>query len=117
MTTIIGKLNFILFIIAAVLIACENHNVKGSGKVTELDVKQIQTTFIEEKATGFLYVKSALDIDSDSEMQLIEIERVAKAENIDFYVFDQNKNQTYLTNLGVNQYSKPLPFIKMVIKK
>lgn len=85
----------VLFVL--VVSACESDGVNGGiGKATELDLKEVKA-FVEDKKTGFLYVKSAFDSDSDKEsdrMQLSEIERVAKAEKIDFYVFDAKELPT-----------------------
>ncbi|MEP9409019.1 hypothetical protein ABKP09_22170 [Peribacillus frigoritolerans] len=85
----------LLFVL--VVSACESDGVNGAiGKATELDLKEVKA-FMEDKKTGFLYVKSAFDSDSDKEsdrMQLSEIERVAEAEKIDFYVFDAKELPT-----------------------
>lgn len=85
----------LLFVL--VISACESDGVNGGlGKATELDLKEVKA-FMDDKKTGFLYVKSAFDSDSDKEsdrMQLSEIELVAEAEKIDFYVFDAKELPT-----------------------
>ena len=87
----------LVLLLVLVISACESDGVKGGiGKATELDLKEVKA-FMDDKKTGFLYVKSAFDSDSDKEsdrMQLKEIERVAKAEKIDFYVFDAKELPT-----------------------
>ncbi|MGW8426454.1 hypothetical protein ACWGJQ_13280 [Peribacillus simplex] len=77
----------LLFVL--VVSACESDGVNGEiGKANELAFKEVKT-FMDDKKTGFLYVKSAFDSDKESDrMKLSEIEHVAEAEKIDFYVFD-----------------------------
>ncbi|QOS92063.1 hypothetical protein [Peribacillus sp. JNUCC41] len=87
----------LVLLLVLVISACESDGVKGRiGKATELDLKEVKA-FMDDKKTGFLYVKSAFDSDSDKEsdqLQLSEIERVAEAEKIDFYVFDAKELPT-----------------------
>ncbi|MFC9598111.1 hypothetical protein ACFTQL_09380 [Peribacillus butanolivorans] len=87
----------LVLLLVLVVSACGSNGVYGGiGKATELDLKEVKA-FMDDKKTGFLYVKSAFDSDSDKEsdrMQLSEIERVAEAEKIDFYVFDAKELPT-----------------------
>ncbi|WP_249598703.1 hypothetical protein [Peribacillus frigoritolerans] len=86
-----------VFLFVLVVSACESDGVNGGiGKATELDLNEVKA-FMDDKKTGFLYVKSAFDSDSDKEsdrMKISEIERVAEAEKIDFYVFDAKELPT-----------------------
>ncbi|CEG24543.1 hypothetical protein [Peribacillus simplex] len=87
----------LVLLLVFVVSACESDGVNGGiGKATELDLKEVKA-FMDDKKTGFLYVKSAFDSESDKEsdrMKLSEIERVAEAEKIDFYVFDAKELPT-----------------------
>ncbi|MED4635753.1 hypothetical protein P9443_23080 [Peribacillus frigoritolerans] len=88
---------YLVFLLVLVVSACESNGVNGGiGKATELNLREVKA-FMDDEKTGFLYVKSAFDSDSDKEldrMQLSEIERVAEAEKIDFYVFDAKELPT-----------------------
>lgn len=95
----------LLFVL--VVSACGSNGVKGNGKATEIDLKEVKV-FMDDKKTGFLYVKSAFEDNQEEEMfQIEEIHKVAKAENIDFYIFnaeeDKEKN-------SVKQYSRTFAF-------
>ncbi len=95
----------LLFVL--VVSACGSNGVKGNGKATEIDLKKVKA-FMDDKNTGFLYVKSAFEDNQEEEMfQIEEIHKVAKAENIDFYIFnaeeDKEKN-------SVKQYSRTFAF-------
>lgn len=88
----------------------------GSGKATELDLKEVKA-FMDDKKPGFLYVKSALDVDKESDqMHLNKIEDVAKTEKIDFLVFDESElletefSEQNISKLTVKQYSKTFAF-------
>ncbi|MED3996118.1 hypothetical protein P4647_15885 [Peribacillus frigoritolerans] len=87
----------LVFLLVLVVSACESNGVNGGiGKATELNLREVKA-FMDDEKTGFLYVKSAFDSDSDKEldrMQLSEIERVAEAEKIEFYVFDAKELPT-----------------------
>ncbi|MFE0506905.1 hypothetical protein ACWF7H_09720 [Peribacillus butanolivorans] len=85
----------LVLLLILVVSACGSNDVNGGiGKATELDLKEVKA-FMDDKKTGFLYVKSAFDSDKESDrMQLSEIERVAEAEKIDFYVFDAKELPT-----------------------
>ncbi|MCK1994916.1 hypothetical protein GW626_01530 [Peribacillus muralis] len=84
-----------IFLFVLVVSACESDGVNGGiGKATELDLKEVKT-FIDDKKTGFLYVKSAFNSDKESDrMKLSKIKCVAEAEKIDFYVFDAKELPT-----------------------
>ncbi|MCP1156210.1 hypothetical protein NKS27_28100 [Peribacillus frigoritolerans] len=105
-------------LLVLVVSACGANGVNGNGKVTELDLEEVKA-FTNDKKTGFLYVESWLDSDKEEDqMNLKEIEDVAKAEKIDFYVFDANKlPESEFTENNVNkkilkQYSKTFGFYK-----
>jgi hypothetical protein len=85
----------LVFLLVLVVSACESNGVNGgSGKATELNLREVKA-FMDDEKTGFLYVKSAFDSDKELDrMQLSEIERVAEAEKIDFYVFDAKELPT-----------------------
>ncbi|MDP9742292.1 UNVERIFIED_ORG: hypothetical protein QFZ59_004122 [Bacillus sp. B2I3] len=104
-------LNVILIaLLALALFGCEYEAVKGSGKAIELNEKNLQK-FMDDKKMGFLYIKSAFDSHEKSErVQLREIERVAKSEKIDFYVFDAGSYGKDHTKIGIKQYSGTFAF-------
>ncbi|MCY8232006.1 hypothetical protein [Priestia endophytica] len=80
----------LVLLLMLIVSACGSDDVSGSGKATELNLEEVKA-FQDDKKTGFLYVKSAFDSDSDKEsdqMNLREIQSIAEAEKIDFYVFD-----------------------------
>lgn len=92
------------------MFGCENYSVKGSGKTIELDLKEVKA-FMDDKNTGFLYVKSAISSATESDRRNLEaIESVAKEQSVDFYVFDEKKHQKYIQDFGVDQYSEQLAF-------
>lgn len=110
------KFTFIILFLSVTLYGCENYSVKGSGKATELNMEEIKA-FMEEKKTGFLYVKSALEVDKESDqMHLKNIKNVAKAEKVDFNVFDESElhasefSEQDISKLTVKQYSGTFAF-------
>ncbi|MCP1491974.1 hypothetical protein J2Y73_002005 [Peribacillus frigoritolerans] len=119
---------YLVFLLVLVVSACESNGVNGGiGKATELNLREVKA-FMDDEKTGFLYVKSAFDSDSDKEldrMQLSEIERVAEAEKIDFYVFDAKElptselyeQDTSKRTLLLCNIQEPSPFIKRVKSK
>lgn len=106
----------LVFILVLIVSACGSDGVNGSGKAAELDFKEVKA-FMDDKKTGFLYVKSALDVDKESDqMHLKNIEDVAKTEKIDFYVFDESElpesefSEQDISKLTVKQYSGTFAF-------
>ncbi|MGG0845291.1 hypothetical protein [Peribacillus simplex] len=100
----------VLFLVLNVS-ACGIDRVIGNGEVTELDLKEVKS-FISDKKTGFLYVKSAYESRQEKEdFYIKEIERVAEAEKIDFYIFDAGTVDKDHTELGIEQYSRTLCFL------
>lgn len=107
-----------VFLTIAILIfmGCERNGLIESSEVRELDLKEVKA-FMDEKKTGFLYVKSALESDKESDhVHLKRIEDVAKAEKIDFYVFDESglpESEFFeqdISKLTVEQYSGTFAF-------
>ncbi|AXN41043.1 hypothetical protein [Peribacillus butanolivorans] len=99
----------VLFLVLIVS-TCGIDRVMETGEVTELDLKEVKS-FIADKKTGFLYVNSAYESREEEEAFYIkEIERVAEAEKIDFYIFDAGTVDKDHTELGVEQYSRTFVF-------
>ncbi|WP_203289389.1 hypothetical protein [Metabacillus sp. cB07] len=112
------KFTLLLLFLSITLYGCKSYSLEGSGKVTDLNIEEVKA-FMDDKKTGFLYVKSAFDSNSDKESDrnnLKEIERVAKDEKIDFYVFDGKElpeSDLYeqdRSKLIVEQYLKTFAF-------
>ncbi|ECP9029944.1 hypothetical protein [Peribacillus frigoritolerans] len=107
----------LVLLLVWVVSACGSDGVSGgSGKATELNLEEVKA-FMDDKKTGFLYVKSALDVDKESDqMHLKIIEDVAKTDKIDFYVFDESElpksefSEQDISKLTVEQYSGTFAF-------
>lgn len=100
----------LVFFLVLNVSACGIDRVIGNGEVTELDLKGVKS-FISDKKTGFLYVKSAYESRQEKEdFYIKEIERVAEAEKIDLYIFDAGTVVKDHTELGVEQYSRTFVF-------
>ncbi|EQB34765.1 hypothetical protein M948_20470 [Virgibacillus sp. CM-4] len=86
----------VCFILIVFLVACGNREINGKGEIIELSPDDIQA-FVEEQKTGFIYVKDALESGIEDEKLIMrEIERAAKKEDVNFYVFDQYKYEKYI---------------------
>ena len=81
------KFTFILLFLSITLYGCKSNSLEGSGKVTDLNIEEVNA-FMDGKKTGFLFLKSPLDSDEETNQNLQGIKQVAKAVKIDFYVFD-----------------------------
>ncbi|MDQ0856707.1 hypothetical protein [Bacillus sp. V2I10] len=102
---------FLLLTIATTLTTgCSESNIYKSNQLTLLNKEEV-LEFMEDKGTGFLYIKSAYESREEEEAFYIkEIERVTKAEKIDFYIFDAGSVDKDHTELGVDQYSRTFVF-------
>lgn len=92
----------VLFLVLNVS-ACGIDGVKGNGKTTELNLEEA-----EKFETGFLYVRSPFESRKEEEdFKIKEIERVAKAKNIDLNIYHA-KDDT--SKLGLKQNSLTFAF-------
>lgn len=83
--------------------ACGSDGVKGNGKTTELSLVEAK-----EFKTGFLYVRSPFESRKEEEdFKIKEIERVAKAKNIDLNIYYANEDTS---KLGLKQNSLTFAF-------
>ncbi|MFY0800513.1 hypothetical protein [Peribacillus frigoritolerans] len=83
--------------------ACGCDGVKGNGKTTELSLEEA-----EKYETGFLYVRSPFDSRKEEEDFITkEIERIAKAKNIDLNIYHAKEDTS---KLGLKQNSLTFAF-------
>ncbi|MFB5936628.1 hypothetical protein ACE8FZ_25675 [Peribacillus frigoritolerans] len=83
--------------------ACGSNGVKGNGKTTELSLEEA-----EKFETGFLYVRSPFESRKEEEdFNIKEIERVAKAKNIDINIYHAKEDTS---KLGLKQNSLTFAF-------
>ncbi|MDQ0856547.1 hypothetical protein [Bacillus sp. V2I10] len=91
----------LLFVL--VVSACGSDGVKGNGKTTELSLEEAKKF---EK--GFLYVRSPFESRKEEEdFNIKEIERVAKANNMDLYIYHAKEDTS---KLGLKQNSLTFAF-------
>ncbi|KON68900.1 hypothetical protein AKG34_08955 [Peribacillus butanolivorans] len=92
----------VLFLVLNVS-ACGSDGVKGNGKTTELSLEEA-----EKFETGFLYVRSPFESRKEEEdFKIKEIERVAKAKNIDLNIYHAKEDTS---KLGLKQNSLTFAF-------
>ncbi|KRF67269.1 hypothetical protein ASG99_16770 [Bacillus sp. Soil768D1] len=92
----------VLFLVLNVS-ACGSEGVKGNGKTTELSLEEA-----EKFETGFLYVRSPFESRKEEEdFKIKEIERVAKAKNIDLNIYHAKEDTS---KLGLKQNSLTFAF-------
>lgn len=92
----------VLFLILNVS-ACGSDRVKVIGKTTELSQEEA-----EKFETGFLYVRSPFESRKEEEdFNIKEIERVAKANNIDLNIYHAKEDTS---KLGLKQNSLTFAF-------
>lgn len=97
-------LNACLFLFLVLNIsACGSDGVKGNGKTTELSLEEA-----EKFETGFLYIRSPFESrKKEEDFKIKEIERVAKAKNIDLNIYHAKEDTT---KLGLKQNSLTFAF-------
>ncbi|MCM3675636.1 hypothetical protein M3699_17610 [Peribacillus simplex] len=97
-------LNACLFLFLVLNIsACGSDGVKGNGKTTELSLEEA-----EKFETGFLYIRSPFESRKEEEdFKIKEIERVAKAKNIDLNIYHATEDTS---KLGLKQNSLTFAF-------
>lgn len=83
--------------------ACGSDGIKGSGKTTELSLEEA-----EKFETGFLYIRSPFESrKKEEDFKIKEIERVAKAKNIDLNIYHAKEDTS---KLGLKQNSLTFAF-------
>ncbi|CAN7660948.1 hypothetical protein LJR015_002736 [Peribacillus frigoritolerans] len=93
----------LVFFLVLNVSACGNDGVEGNGKTTELSLKEA-----EKFETGFLYVRSPFESRKEEEDSNIkEIERVAKAKNVDINIYHAKEDTS---KLGLKQNSLTFAF-------
>lgn len=91
---------------------CSDGEIQENNHLKSLDKEQVQE-FMENRDTGFLYIKSAFKSRSEEESVYInEIKHAAVDEKIDFYLFDASLYHKDHWEFGVSQYSRTLAFYK-----
>lgn len=97
-------LNACLFLFLVLNIsACGSDRVKGNGKTTELSLEEA-----EKFETGFLYIRSPFESrKKEEDFKIKEIERVAKAKNIDLNIYHAKEDTS---KLGLKQNSLTFAF-------
>lgn len=83
--------------------ACGSEGVKGHGKTTELSLEEAK-----KFETGFLYIRSPFESrKKEEDFKIKEIERVAKAKNIDLNIYHAKEDTS---KLGLKQNSLTFAF-------
>ncbi|TKH08304.1 hypothetical protein FC678_20660, partial [Peribacillus simplex] len=92
----------VLLLVIAVS-ACGSNGVKGNGRTTELNLEEVK-----KFETGILYVRSPFESRKEKEdFNIKEIERVAKAKNMDLYIYHAKEDTS---KLGLKQNSLTFAF-------
>ncbi|MCU6603940.1 hypothetical protein OCO53_26235 [Peribacillus frigoritolerans] len=93
----------LVFFLVLNVSACGSDDVKGNGKTTELSLEEA-----EKFETGFLYVRSPFESRKEEEdFNIKEIERVAKAKNVDINIYHAKEDTS---KLGLKQNSLTFAF-------
>ncbi|WHX25133.1 hypothetical protein QNH47_13245 [Virgibacillus halodenitrificans] len=105
-----------IFLIA-ILTACGNNAIKGSGEMKKITPEEVQAFAMED--TGFIYIKSPLKSDNEADEKILQgFKRAAEQQEIDFYVFDEGEHQKWVKDdLGVNLLSQSIGFYQNGEKK
>ncbi|MEC0343711.1 hypothetical protein [Peribacillus frigoritolerans] len=93
----------LVFFLVLNVSACGSDGVKENGKTTELSLEEA-----EKFETGFLYVRSPFKSRKEEEdFNIKEIERVAKAKNVDINIYHAKEDAS---KLGLKQNSLTFAF-------
>lgn len=97
----------IIVLMLAILTACGNN---GSGEITELPPKEVQK--FANEGTGFLYNKSMLENDLESDQMILnEMGKIGEELEVDYYVYDTFKYQKSLKDdFDIDIYTETLAF-------